>query len=233
MSLLPFVVTYAPLVMSNSKRSFDLVLEFTPTPRDIINVSAQNYVWSPILRWAEFKFGDREVQMGSPLIVLILFVYFLVRQVVSHAWDGIIGGRLAHPAACSGCRRRHVVIFGLIVQVRGVSLWYPIYSLVPGASALRALGRYMIIIDMIVVVAVVYGLNEFYRAQAAVSVRRRPYVLGGLLLVAALLVAEQVNGAPYRLDKAEQLAFLAKYQLARHPIAGLFSWTIRPQPTCP
>ena len=210
LSLLPFAVTYAPLVMSNTKRSFSLVLEFTPHLRDIINVSAQNYVWSPFLRWAEFEFGDREVQMGSPLIVLVLFVYFFVRQVMARAWDA---SRVTERRArlMFWMSTTAVVIFALIIQVRGASLWYPIYSLVPGASALRALGRYLIIIDMIVVAAVVYGLNEFYRSQSLAGVNRRPYVLAGLVLVAALLVAEQVNSSPYRLDKAEQLAFLARY----------------------
>jgi hypothetical protein len=98
-----------------------------------------------------------------------------------------------------------VIIFALIIQVRGASLWYPIYSLVPGASALRALGRYLIVIDMIVVVAVVYGLNEFYRSQTVAGVGRRPHVLAGVLLVAALLVGEQVNSSPYRLTRQRNL----------------------------
>jgi len=211
LSLVPFALTYAPLVTSNSKRSFSLVLEFTPHLRDIINVSAQNYVWSPFLRWAEFEFGDREVQMGSPLIVLVLFVYFLVRQVMARAWDA---SRVTDERArlMFWMSTTAVVIFALIIQVRGASLWYPIYSLVPGASALRALGRYLIIIDMIVVVAAVYGLNEFYRSQTLAGLGRRPHVLAGLVLVAALLVAEQINSSPFRLNKAEQLAFLARYR---------------------
>ena len=116
-----------PVVMSNSKRSFDLVLQFTPRPKDIINVSAQNLVWSPLLRRLGFKFGDREVQMGSPLILLGLFLLFLVRQVTSQI-------RRVSPAASSRTRlllwlsTTAVVIFALIIQVRGISLWYAVYS---------------------------------------------------------------------------------------------------------
>ena len=176
--MLPFAVTYAPLVMSNSKRSFSLVLEFTPTPRDIINVSAQNYVWSPILRWAEFKFGDREVQMGSPLIVLGLFVYFLVRQ---RSWPACGTRHREQIADAAGVLA--VDDGGGHIRAHHPGPWRSRFgtrstACVPGASALRALGRYLIVIDMIVVVAVVYGLNEFYRSQAAVSSAAPPIRAG-------------------------------------------------------
>jgi hypothetical protein len=72
-SLLPFVRTYAPLIRDQAARSFDLVLEFAPRLRDVVNVSANNYVWSPLLGGLGYDFGNRETQMGSPILVLLLF----------------------------------------------------------------------------------------------------------------------------------------------------------------
>ena len=85
---------------------------------------------------------------------------------------------------------------------------------------------------MIMVLVVVYGLNEFYRAQAAASAARRRFMLAGVAVAAALLVAEQLNGSPYRLDKAGQLAFLAKISSSRHAAARRSTWIILAQLTC-
>jgi hypothetical protein len=214
LALVPFATTYAPLVLSDSHRSFSLVLDFAPSPRDIINVSSQNYVWSPILENLHFKFGNREVQMGSPLLVLALFVFFLVGQAANglrrngRTTDGREGFVFLLSMTA-------LVIFGLTVKVHDLSLWQIVYRLVPGASALRALGRYFMVIDMIVVVAVMYGLDQRFRRYGGGLGGRRLYMLlGTTALLAVGLIVEQANATPFRLDKAEQLALLAKYQAA-------------------
>jgi hypothetical protein len=210
-SLIPFAITYAPLVAANATRGFSLVLEFTPRPRDLLNVSRQNYIWSAILQAAGFRFGNVEVQMGSPPIVLALFLGVYLSQLVlllRHGRRSMSGRRgfmflLATTA---------LLIFVLIVQVRGVSLWHLVYETVPGASALRALGRYLIVIDMIIVGVAAWGLNALYLRAAGGP--RHAILLVGFALISAALVAEQANATPYRLDKRQQLSFLAKYQVA-------------------
>ncbi len=220
-SLAPFVLTYAPLVLSDAKRSFDLVLEFAPSPRDIINVSAQNYVWSPILRWAGFKFGNVELQMGSPVIVLMLFAGFYLKELITRLRGAVPvpNGRARTMFLLSTTA---LVVLGLTVQVHGFSLWYPIYRFVPGASALRALGRYLIVFDMLAVTAVVYALNEMYRSLHAFGPRPNPYAAGGAMLLGMALIVEQLNGSPYRLDKSQQLASLARYQEPRIDCQAFF-----------
>jgi hypothetical protein len=208
-SLIPFALTYAPLVAANATRSFSLVLSFTPRPLDILNVSVRNYVWSPVLQAAGFRFGNVEVQMGSPPIVLLLFVGTYLSQLASlvrHGRQSMQGpSRFMFLLSTTA-----LVIFILIVKVRGISLWYPIYETVPGASALRALGRYLIVIDMIMIGEVVWALNEWY-LRVSGSAHRGPYLLTALALLSGLLVAEQANGTPYRLDKEQQLSFLSRY----------------------
>jgi hypothetical protein len=210
LSLIPFAITYAPLVAADATRSFNLVLEFSPRPLDILNVSVHNYVWSPILQAAGFRFGNVEVQMGSPPAVLSLFLIFYLGQLGSVFSRGLrsMSGRRGFMLLLSTTA---LVIFSLVVQVRGVSLWYLIYEAIPGASALRALGRYLIVIDMIMIGTAVWGLNELYLRVSAGS-RHGKYVLAGMVLLSAALVAEQANGTPYRLDKKQQLSFLAGYQ---------------------
>ncbi len=211
LSLVPFAITYAPLVISDAKRGFDLVLEFTPSPRDVINVSAQNYLWSPVLRSAGFKFGNVELQMGSPLIVLVLFAAFYLKELIARL-KGTVPAPNERARTMFLLSTTALVILALTVRVHGISLWYPIYRFVPGASALRALGRYLIVFDMLAVTAVVYGLNEWYRSLHGFGPRRNQYVAGGMMLLGVALVVEQLNGSPYRLDKSQQLAALARYQ---------------------
>lgn len=210
-ALIPFWLTYAPLILSNAGRSFSLVLDYSPTVRDILNVSPQNYVWSALLGRIGFNFGDREVQLGSPLLALLLFVLFYALQV-----PGALRNRFS-PASPDHfifiLATTAILIFALTVQVHGLTLWYLIYRLVPGASALRAVGRYFIVIDMIVVVAVVYGLNRMHRnvlrGKSQLSVIMLP---AATALVTVFLIVEQINGTTFRLDKAGQMSFISSFQ---------------------
>lgn len=209
-SLVPFATTYAPLVRSDASRSFGLVLDFSPRVKDLINVSQLNVVWSPVLSSLHFNFGNREVQMGSPFLGLSLFIGFCVYGLFSLMRRQ---GRLDRT-------RDHVVIvlaatafaiLALTVKFHNLSFWHIVYQLVPGASALRALGRYLMIFDVIVVVTVVYGLNAIYEANRARFASRPFYLLGGAIILAAALIAEQLNSVAFRLDKADQLTWLSRY----------------------
>lgn len=209
-ALIPFGLTYAPLILSKAARSFPLVLDFTPTVRDIVNVSPQNYAWSGILRSLHFDFGNREVQMGSPLLILVLFVVTYIRQLaaaIRHSFSGTTADRLMFALGTTA-----ILVGALTVKVRGLSAWYLVYTLVPGATALRAEGRFLIVMDMIVVVAVMYGLNKLLEGdKTAATGSPRAGVVAGIVLACGLMIAEQVNGTSFRLDKAEQLAFIDSF----------------------
>lgn len=209
-ALLPFVLTYAPLIRSSAERSFDLVLGFTPTVRDLVNVSAQNIVWSPLLTALGFQYGNREVQLGSPLLALLLFAIFLA----THLWRLI----RKHPQSATDrwmliLSASAVALIVLGVKVRGASLWYFVYQLVPGASALRAEGRILMVVDMIVVVAVIQGLDSILRDRPfGRSGTGRAILDLGIGLICLSLIVEQVNGNTFRLDKSSQLAFMSGFE---------------------
>lgn len=210
-SLTPFLITYTPLVLLNSKRNFGLVLDFSPTVKDIVNVSGSNYLWSPIMNRIHFNYGNVETQMGSPPFILVIFVLFYLYVLFFNIRKGRIRTNsrdffifiLASSA---------LIIFGLIVKFHGTSLWYGIYQLVPGASALRALGRYLMVVDMIVVVSAIYALNEGYEYYKSIADRKTGYALTGvMLLVSCILILEQANCSEFDLNKSEQLTFLSRY----------------------
>jgi hypothetical protein len=93
----------------------------------------------------------------------------------------------------------------LVRRYPGVSLWWYIYEWVPGARAIRAVGRISILIEMLVVVAACLGADAVIRRS-----RLRPAVRAALL--AALLlagVAEQRVASPPAADKQPFLARVA------------------------
>lgn len=93
-----------------------------------------NYLWSPLLKWFQFKFGNREVQMGSPIIVLGLFIFFYVKAIAVQARKDQSGTTPRDRFVFLLCTTA-AVIFALIVRLHDLSLWLFVYKLVPGASA--------------------------------------------------------------------------------------------------
>jgi hypothetical protein len=206
-SLIPFIATYAPLVVAGSSRGFDLVLEFSPTPLDIVNVSANNVMWGGLLQTLGFDFGNREVQMGSPPLVLLvagITTLVLVRRLSGTGWRGLSTKErmlllLAGTATA-------LVLFSL--RFGNLSLWYFSYRILPGASALRAVGRVLIMVDLILIVLALWGLDELWRAVRKPGARAPRIMLAGIGIA---LIAEQVNWTPFTLDKTEQLSRLERY----------------------
>jgi hypothetical protein len=210
-SLIPFFATYAPLIQSDSSRSFSLVLEFSPTILDVVNVSNQNYVWSPVLRAFGFDFGDRETQMGSPILVLLIgfgFFLVLVSRFQRSGWRKLATrDRLLLLLSVTA-----IILVALSIRVGGFSLWYPIYTAIPGASALRALGRILMMVDIMVILVAICGLDELLGSLRARTGAAAPYLTSGAAILGALLVAEQANGMSFRLDKAGQIALVHRYE---------------------
>jgi len=210
-ALIPFVATYAPLIRSNANRSFSLVLEFSPTIRDVLNVSEHNYAWSPMLRALGYHFGNREVQMGSPILVTVLFAVVVLAQVTRLRTSGWHSSRPTDRLLVL-LSATAIALIALSIRIGDFSLWYPIYRFIPGASALRALGRILMIVDMIFILVTVAGLDEAFRSLKGQKRSGAPYLTAGAAILGAVLVAEQVNGTPFRLDKADQLALMNRYR---------------------
>jgi hypothetical protein len=209
-SLIPFVITYGPLVRSNQVRGFDLVLGFAPTLPDVVNVSRLNLVWAPILQSLRFDFGSLEVQLGSPIFVLLISLAAAIALMIQRRRSGWI-----QTPTLERCLLllavTAVALVALCIKVDGLSLWFAVYKFVPGASAVRATGRILMIVDIIIIVLAMWGLQALYQRLASTNGRRTVIVNAGFSIVAALLIGEQVNGMAFRLDKAEQLSFMSRF----------------------
>ena len=131
--LIPFLIVYLP-VLGLGSRSYQGVLAFASTPRDIFNTGARNFLWAPLARAVAAGPGlpiNNEVSFAlTPLTLATLGVcgvYFAYRVVTGHARNATTRLALATTIVA-------VAAIILPMSVHGHTLWYFVWHLVPGAK---------------------------------------------------------------------------------------------------
>jgi hypothetical protein len=202
-SLIPFFVTYIPVAFSGYKFMFSEVLYYSPKISDLINVGGSNYLWSPVLNFFKYNYGNVEVQGGFTIFIIIVFGFFLISQRKQNVIMYSLG-------------LTSVLIILLTLRENKYSLWAIIYTLIPGARAIRALGRYMIVAQIIVTIFVIYNCNYLYDNLTSKIRERRNIILLILLILTGLIplvcLGEQANRGNFHLNRIEQIGFLNKFQ---------------------
>ena len=136
-SMIPFVATYWPLIKSDTRRAYSLVIQLAPRVQDLVSVSATSWLWVPVFRALDLDLGASEVPIGGPILILLVAavgVIRVLREIAVNAWNGL------------SSRERAVLILSLATALLlGASLkfgeasaWYWVYRFVPGASAMRS-----------------------------------------------------------------------------------------------
>lgn len=211
-SLVPFFITYVPVLSMKISRTFEEELFYTPHIGDIVNVSSSNYFWTPILNLLHFNYGQtQEVQYGSPPMILAIFfvTYFIflvrLKKTKLESKEVII----------SSLATLGLLIYFTTIQVNHLSIWYIVHKVVPGAYALRAMGRYFIVLNMIIVATAIYFINYYFELLKNAFGTKR--IRGGLLnivlcILITILIGEQFNASQYQLNKAEQITMLEKFK---------------------
>ena len=202
-SLIPFFITYIPVVLLGNKFMFSDVLYYSPKIFDLINVGGSNYFWSPVFNFFKYNYGNMEIQGGFTIFTIIVFGSFLIFQRKQKAIIYSFG-------------LTSVLIILLILHEAKYSLWAIIYTLIPGAKAIRALGRYMIVAQIIAIIFVIYNCNYLYNNLISKIRERRNTVLLILLILTSLIplvcLGEQANRGYFHLNRIEQIGFLNKFQ---------------------
>jgi hypothetical protein len=209
-ALAPFVVTYLPIVREFGGRSFEEVAEMLPLPVDYLNVSYYNVVWGRLLEkalpWLNDRPGFSELRYAVTPILLLTFLAGIAAAAVQ---------LIVNNPADADARKKHQlsVVLGistlicLIMMVRsgdGRSPWFLIYSVVPGASALRSVFRFNLALALPAVVVAGIFLSSLITARRARLVRMVGY---GIL---AVILVEQANDFTPNFSKREQRELLAR-----------------------
>lgn len=209
-SLTPFLITYLPVIASGYHFPFSSTLYYSPGIKDIINVGGNNYLWSPILRMIHFDFGKTmEISSGFTFIFLVMFLGFVIGFFKRRNKENSTKDLIVYSLAAAS-----IIIILLTTKFHDrFSLWYVIYHIIPGATAIRALGRYMIVSQMLASIFILYHLNKLYENMRSSSKISHQYVVASLLIfvITAGVCAEQVNKGYFVLNKNAQIDFLNKF----------------------
>ena len=207
-ALIPFVLIYLPVMRIIGPRSFAEYLVYAPQFIDIFNVGPSNIFWGGLVR---HFVPDRPATGGELWIAITPLVWVLVGAATLIAATQrplpTDSSAIMRRAAVFGCAAVCAGLFLVTIRVGSLSLFQIFYAFVPGAAAIRAGYRAMIVANLFAVIAIALGC-----ANARPPLPRHwfgfPASLGLALL--ALAVVEQINFAP----TAQALAFIRYRSLA-------------------
>lgn len=206
LGIIPFVLTYIPVLAENGAQSYGDTLYYAPYWQDLIDVGPGNLFWSGLVDHLVRPglLAPYEVQFGLTPILLL----------VALGGGGMMLRRLwTHSAARPGAARTAVVLASTVlillaipIRFGNVSLW-ALVRIIPGAMAIRVADRLEVLTGLAVSVALVAAATEF---AARLPLRRHARLLRivGLLLL-LVIVVEQYNTTPKSgVSRPAQIALL-------------------------
>ncbi len=194
-AMAPFAITYLPVLGRNGGREYAEVVSLAPRPGDVVNLGNDNLLWSGLLRQglSTSRLANVEVSVAATPLLMIAAVVIAVLAVRSRP-----PGRGRALAACA-LAASAVTVTLLPVQFGWGSMWQLI-RLVPGAVAIRASGRILLIATPLALLAIA-------AAWPAVATSRRRSA--ALSLTLALVAFEQLNRSNnYFVDRSEEIRAL-------------------------
>lgn len=188
LALVPFFMTYVPVYRTQTGRLWVEVVTLLPTIADFVNVGTTNVVWGGLgeaIARSGREIGN-ELVLGFPpgLIVVFLFVLALYTARMARACRTKDADFTTVDTAITCFALLVPLCWLAMLRVGDSSLWAVIYSLVPGASAVRAVFRLQMILHLVMLALIGLALERAWRTPG-----RRPLVWA----VLALLVVEQLN----------------------------------------
>lgn len=204
---LPFLALYLPKARETGMHDYaGMVAQYTLSPLDLIHVGEANLVWGWLVRVLNDAFRPgfpawSEQMTGLPPLLLLLFAAGL-----AWSWRGAEAAEDGDRAAVlRALGLATLLTWALTLRIDGASAWWWVYALVPGAKAARVVARYQVFLAVPVTLLAMLGLAALARRLS----RRGTATAAGLGLLAALLVAEQLNAyAPRFLDRPLELGRL-------------------------
>ena len=198
---IPFLHLYLPKAKETGMHSLDTAINYSPSLFDLVNVGEGNLLYGRLSAAGQKTFHPEEpagarFDTGFPFLLLFMSGAGLISAVRNRRRGGDAQD-LAIAALAGGIG----VTWLLVVNFGGISLYAPVYTLFPGAKAIRILSRYQLFLTFPVIA---FAMHELETRS-----RRLPWPI--LTVIIACLIAEQVNiVGPFRLDRTEAMARLSR-----------------------
>jgi hypothetical protein len=192
-----FVIIYAPVLQLGFKRGFGEYLIYAPGRRDIINVGSANLFWSKLILSfhlvSDYALNSIEENIALTPLIQVFLVTSACLAVWPRFWPASDLGRVSR-ALVLACTTVCLIFFVVTIKIGEHSLFKLAYEWIPGANAIRAGYRAMIVANLFAVIAIGLTFNQIFRPQvnkpsASLAVAR-PAALITLLVLGAV---EQVN----------------------------------------
>ncbi len=196
---IPFLSVYLPKAHETGMHPYRAAQVNTLSMPDLVDVGGGNLLYGRIATLVDHAIRPAypawsERMTGFPPALLLLFacgVVLLLRTPRSLL--------PRHATLLRAIAIASLATWVPLFNIAGHSLWWFVYSLFPGAKAARVVSRYQIFLA-----APVIGIAVFYLSASA-----RKIVTPVLVLVCALLVAEEINAETLvSLDRPHELARL-------------------------
>ena len=206
LAIVPFLITYLPVLGSKGGRRYIDAMAFSAHPSDMFNLGIANYVWGATMRSA-FPFdrlvnGELSIALTPELVVAALgaAVFVLVRRRSKAV--GFVG------QVCVACSVTLMVLIVLPVKFAWGSLWRIPWVVVPGAVGIRAIDRIELVGGLFAVIAVGAGLR-LLDVRSITSRRVRAVLSCCVAAVLSFMVVAQLNVRSSSLiDRSDELQAL-------------------------
>jgi hypothetical protein len=192
-----FVIIYAPVLAIGAKRDFAEYLNDAPQLIDIVNVGTNNIIWSGLIRALRLinddRLADPELSIALTPVVQVLLLASAILAIRPRFWPASDLGRISRAFVIAGVGV-WALLYLLTIKTNDVSLFQLLYAIVPGANAIRAGYRGMVVANLFAAIAI--GLTLDRLIQLSLSKPRtlmRSRRLCALTALVSLAAIEQVN----------------------------------------
>ena len=219
--LVPFLVTYLPILQQQGGRKYATAVRYAAHPADIVNVGASNLLWGHAVRALfgvsyakrspELAFGLTPV-LGSLLaLAVVFFGYRVIANRARRTMDVI-----AFTTAAVGA-----IMILLPVQAPYGLPWRLVWLWVPGAQAIRAIDRIGVMAVFFGCLSVAFLLRTALTPSPSSRTPRKAWMRVAVVVL-AVLALEQLNVAHgNNMDRRQELAQLRAVPAATRRLQSL------------
>ena len=170
--LIPFVKLYFPLLKKGGYDFSNIKSIYIPKSIALINIGEDNWLLGNFMRYLQsLQKPTSEWNMGFSLILLSTFIIFSIfytnkkrkttyEYIISYLMIAVLVGML----------------FSIKVSSKKISLWYFIYKLIPGASSVRAVSRYLLYLSFPMAILSSIGGNFLFNTYNFKNTNYKKYI---------------------------------------------------------
>lgn len=228
---IPFLITYVPASVEFGSRAYQEVNSMLPSLIDYLNVGPDNWLWGKLLYSISPAIGSKPMahELNKGLTLFCFFAYgaalfFYTKKLRGYSLSIRNGKYQIDVAGREPDNSEKLIILAallsitialawlLMLKIQGISLWWLIFKVIPGAGAIRAVYRfqYILCFPLAVVIAIAsHQVLNYIRKNVQPHSKRCVYLSIWLFFCLAV-IGEQFNtGSIANFSKRRQRELLS------------------------